>query len=146
MSTQTHAGVTQPFTGNSDGSSDSRARSLANLKPFKLGQSSNPKGRPKGIFNRSALRQLHQQVAEGTKQVESRSGYTYSPDQSKDSSVRPARVLPRSTPSACIFLLYPFRLKRSQRWPIWCRRPRVERLCEHGTPPTVQYSSQSEGN
>jgi hypothetical protein len=40
------------------------------LKPFKPGQSGNPNGRPKGLFSRAALRQLRQQVADGTKQVD----------------------------------------------------------------------------
>ena len=57
-------------TENSGGSSDSRARSLANLKPFKPGQSGNPGGRPKGLFSRSARRQLRQEVSVGVKQVD----------------------------------------------------------------------------
>ena len=67
MSTQTRAALTQPFTENSDGSNE---RSLANLKPFKPGQSGNPGGRPKGIVARSARRHLRMEVASGVRQVD----------------------------------------------------------------------------
>jgi uncharacterized protein DUF5681 len=65
MSTQTRGAVTQPFAGNSDESSDARARGLANLKPFKRGQSGNPNGRPKSMVGRAARKHLGQQIAEG---------------------------------------------------------------------------------
>ncbi len=70
MSTQTHDAVTQPFTENSGGSSDARARRLANLKPFKPGQSGNPNGRPKSIFSRAARKHVRQQIAEGVPQLD----------------------------------------------------------------------------
>lgn len=57
----------QQLTEISDGNSDSRARSLANLKPFKPGQSGNPGGRPKGIVRRALLRQFRTEVAAGVK-------------------------------------------------------------------------------
>src|SRR5271166_1152678 len=65
MSTHAHQ-----LTENSDESSDSRTRSLANLKPFKPGQSGNPGGRPKGLFSRAARKHLRRQIAEGVTQLD----------------------------------------------------------------------------
>ncbi len=43
-------------TDKQSGNNDARTRSLANLKPFKPGQSGNPKGRPKSITMSEAYR------------------------------------------------------------------------------------------
>src|ERR1051326_5556356 len=47
--------------------SDGKAKRLANLKPFKKGESGNPAGRPEGARNRSTvLKELLQQVVQST--------------------------------------------------------------------------------
>ena len=55
----------QQITENSEG----RARRLANLKPFKPGQSGNPGGRPRGIFGRTALKRLLRRAKNGDSQL-----------------------------------------------------------------------------
>src|SRR5215469_5691865 len=71
MSTKKLDLATQPFAENSGDNSDARVRSLANLKPFKPGQSGNPGGRPKGIFSRAARKHLRRQIGEGITQLDS---------------------------------------------------------------------------
>src|SRR5215467_3695508 len=61
---------TQTLSANSEGNSDARARSLANLKPYKPGQSGNPKGRPKSLFSRAARKHLRQSIAEFVTQLD----------------------------------------------------------------------------
>jgi len=56
--------VGQPPTENS-GSSNGRARGLANLKPYKKGQSGNPGGRPKGIVSKALTKELKRKAAQG---------------------------------------------------------------------------------
>jgi hypothetical protein len=48
--------------GNSDEKTDAKARRLANLKPFKKGQSGNPLGRPKSAAYPHALRRMMNEV------------------------------------------------------------------------------------
>ena len=62
--------MSRELTENNGASSDSRARSLANLKPFKPGQSGNPGGRPKGIVQRAVRKQLLAEIASGVKNVD----------------------------------------------------------------------------
>src|SRR5689334_9559598 len=50
--------------------SDSKAKRIANLKPFKKGQSGNPNGRPEGARNRSTvLRALLETVCDFTNPI-----------------------------------------------------------------------------
>lgn len=60
-------------TSGNNGTSRGRPseRSLANLRMFKPGQSGNPSGRPKGIFTKSALRQLRKRNENGERNVDS---------------------------------------------------------------------------
>jgi hypothetical protein len=57
--------VTDKQRANTEG----RKRSLANLKPFKKGQSGNPKGRPKSITLSEAMRNELAKVLPGTDQT-----------------------------------------------------------------------------
>jgi hypothetical protein len=49
--------------------SDARAKRLANLKPFKKGQSGNPAGRPKSITLSEAMRNELAKILPGTEQT-----------------------------------------------------------------------------
>lgn len=51
---------------------DARTRQLAGLKPFKLGQSGNPKGRPKSITLSEAYRKMLAQVDDADEQKRTR--------------------------------------------------------------------------
>ena len=55
-------------TDKQRGNRDAKARSLANLKPFRKGQSGNPKGRPKGISLSEAYRRVLAEVDESDPQ------------------------------------------------------------------------------
>jgi Family of unknown function (DUF5681) len=52
------------FTDKQRENSEAQARRLANLKPFKPGQSGNPKGRPKSIVLSEAYRKRLEKVDE----------------------------------------------------------------------------------
>ena len=57
------------FTTNNDGCKDGRARSLANLRSWKPGQSGNPRGRARGSVNlTNAILRVLKQVAAPDKQ------------------------------------------------------------------------------
>jgi hypothetical protein len=58
-------------TDNQKENTDARARSIANLKPFKPGQSGNPQGRPKSITLSEAYRKQLAMVDESDPQKRS---------------------------------------------------------------------------
>jgi Family of unknown function (DUF5681) len=65
MSRKTSKTLTDKQRKNSEGKGDGQARKLANLKPFKPGESGNPKGRPKSLTLSEALRAQLGQVMPG---------------------------------------------------------------------------------
>ena len=57
--------ITDKQRNNREAKGDGQARKLANLKPFKPGESGNPKGRPKSVTLSEALRAQLGQVMPG---------------------------------------------------------------------------------